>query len=232
MAEVQLLAIESASTVSGFYAAACSLPFDYAKTQIQKMQPDAQGKYPYTGSLYCTMKTGGPFKSYTGFPVYCLLYDMNFPQPGSEDREISWVVEFCAGLEIFVRVKNFGVWIDKVVPTMDASYWAKLDSGFRFTSAHLEERTIADVGPTQWQKACFVPTKSDAVVVGFRKWLNKYAVSQVDWRGKLSGALPPTPPREQLMDRYWTHVVSCSSCKAAFRGLIVLELCCKSSLLL
>ncbi|KAL2320020.1 hypothetical protein Fmac_028989 [Flemingia macrophylla] len=30
-----------ASSVSGFFAAACSLPFDYVKTQIQKMQPDA-----------------------------------------------------------------------------------------------------------------------------------------------------------------------------------------------
>ncbi|KAJ0809522.1 putative mitochondrial carrier domain superfamily [Helianthus annuus] len=53
----------------------CSLPSDYVKTQIQKMQPDAQGKYPYTGSLDCAMKTlkaGGPFKFYTGFPIYCV----------------------------------------------------------------------------------------------------------------------------------------------------------------
>ncbi|URE43855.1 Mitochondrial 2-oxoglutarate malate carrier [Musa troglodytarum] len=64
-----------ASAVSGFFASACSLPFDYVKTQIQKMQPDATGKYPYTGSLDCVMKTlksGGPFKFYTGFPVYCV----------------------------------------------------------------------------------------------------------------------------------------------------------------
>ncbi|PWA58325.1 mitochondrial dicarboxylate/tricarboxylate transporter DTC [Artemisia annua] len=64
-----------ASSVSGFFAAACSLPFDYVKTQIQKMQPDAEGKLPYTGSLDCTMKTlkaGGPFKFYSGFPVYCV----------------------------------------------------------------------------------------------------------------------------------------------------------------
>lgn len=61
--------------MSGFFASACSLPFDYVKTQIQKMQPDAQGKYPYTGSMDCAMKTlkaGGPFKFYTGFPVYCV----------------------------------------------------------------------------------------------------------------------------------------------------------------
>ncbi|XP_074320752.1 mitochondrial dicarboxylate/tricarboxylate transporter DTC-like [Silene latifolia] len=67
--------VVGASAVSGFFAAACSLPFDYVKTQIQKMQPDATGKYPYTGSLDCAMKTlkaGGPFKFYTGFPVYCV----------------------------------------------------------------------------------------------------------------------------------------------------------------
>lgn len=70
-----LCLFSGASTVSGFFAAACSLPFDYVKTQIQKMQPDALGKYPYTGSMDCAMKTlkaGGPFKFYTGFPVYCV----------------------------------------------------------------------------------------------------------------------------------------------------------------
>lgn len=39
------------------------------------MQPDAEGKLPYTGSMDCAMKTlksGGPFKFYTGFPVYCV----------------------------------------------------------------------------------------------------------------------------------------------------------------
>ncbi|PHT64206.1 hypothetical protein T459_31876 [Capsicum annuum] len=49
--------------------------FDYVKKQIQKMQPDAEGKLPYSGSFDCAMKTlkaGGPFKFYTGFPVYCV----------------------------------------------------------------------------------------------------------------------------------------------------------------
>ncbi|KAK9671670.1 hypothetical protein RND81_12G047000 [Saponaria officinalis] len=67
--------VVGASAVSGFFAAACSLPFDFVKTQIQKMQPDASGKYPYTGSMDCAMKTlkaGGPLKFYTGFPVYCV----------------------------------------------------------------------------------------------------------------------------------------------------------------
>lgn len=67
--------LAGASTLSGFFASACSLPFDYVKTQIQKMQPDAEGKYPYTGSMDCalkTLKSGGPLKFYTGFPVYCV----------------------------------------------------------------------------------------------------------------------------------------------------------------
>lgn len=71
----EVTTVLGASAVSGLCASACSLPFDYVKTQIQKMQPDASGKYPYTGSLDCAMKTlksGGPFKFYTGFPVYCV----------------------------------------------------------------------------------------------------------------------------------------------------------------
>ena len=35
-----------------------------------------------------------------------------------------------------------------------------------------------DIGPSNWLKACFVPTKSDACIVGFRKWLNKLTVLQ------------------------------------------------------
>uniref|UniRef100_A0ACD5TQD8 Uncharacterized protein n=1 Tax=Avena sativa TaxID=4498 RepID=A0ACD5TQD8_AVESA len=71
----EISTVVGASAISGFFAAACSLPFDFVKTQIQKMQPDATGKYPYTGSLDCamqTLKSGGPLKFYTGFPVYCV----------------------------------------------------------------------------------------------------------------------------------------------------------------
>jgi len=46
-----------------------------------------------------------------------------------------------------------------------------------------------------------VPTKSDAQVIAFRKWFRKYSNNQVDWGAKFNGLLPPTPPREQLMDR-------------------------------
>ncbi|KAL5765300.1 hypothetical protein ACOSQ2_017894 [Xanthoceras sorbifolium] len=87
------------------------------------------------------------------------------------------------------------------------------------------EQKIMEVGSANWHKACFVPTKSDAFVVGFRKWLNKYSDGQINWgAGKFSsGTLPPAPPREQLMDRYWSHVVNCRSCSCAYKSLNALE---------
>jgi solute carrier family 25 oxoglutarate transporter 11 len=36
-----------ASAVAGFFASFLSLPFDNAKTKIQKMKPDANGVMPY-----------------------------------------------------------------------------------------------------------------------------------------------------------------------------------------
>ncbi|KAF9613325.1 hypothetical protein IFM89_006835 [Coptis chinensis] len=67
--------VSGASAVLGLFASACSLPFDYVKSQIQKMQPNAIGKYSYSGSLDCVLKTwkaGGALKFYTEFPVYCV----------------------------------------------------------------------------------------------------------------------------------------------------------------
>ncbi|KAK9999797.1 hypothetical protein SO802_019400 [Lithocarpus litseifolius] len=125
---------------------------------------------------------------------------------------------------IWTLPRNFGVWIDKVVPRWMFHVGQNLILDSDLYLLHIEERKIMDVGNANWHKACFVPTKSDALVIGFRKWLNKYAGGQVDWRGKYSGALPPTPPKEQLMDRYWSHVVNCRSCNIAYKGLNALEL--------
>lgn len=46
----------TASMIAGFFASACSLPFDFVKTRIQKMKPDAAGKMPYTGFADCFLK--------------------------------------------------------------------------------------------------------------------------------------------------------------------------------
>lgn len=119
--------------------------------------------------------------------------------------------------------RNFGLWIDKIVPRWMLHVGQNLILDSDLYLLHVEEKKIMDVGQANWHKACFVPTKADALVIGFRKWLKKYAGGEVDWRGKYSGSLPPTPPREQLMDRYWSHVVNCKSCNSAYKSLNVVE---------
>ncbi|KAF5188183.1 Pheophorbide a oxygenase protein [Thalictrum thalictroides] len=96
-----------------------------------------------------------------------------------------------------------------------------LDSDLRLL--HLQEHKINDAGLTNWQKVSFVPTKADAMVIAFRMWLRKYSGGQFDWGTKFSGYLPPTPPKEQLLDRYRSHVLNCSSCRMALKGLKALE---------
>ncbi|KAB2015310.1 hypothetical protein ES319_D08G015800v1 [Gossypium barbadense] len=124
---------------------------------------------------------------------------------------------------IWIFPRKFGVWIDQIVPRWMFHIGVNLVLDSDLYLLHVEERKIMEIGATNWQKACFLPTKSDAMVVGFRRWFNKYAGSEIDWKGKYSGALPPSPPREQLMDRYWSHVVNCKSCNSAYKGLKALE---------
>ncbi|KAE8697062.1 Protochlorophyllide-dependent translocon component 52 [Hibiscus syriacus] len=124
---------------------------------------------------------------------------------------------------IWTFPRNFAVWIDKIVPRWMFHIRSNLFFDSDLYLLHFEDRKIMEIGVTNWQKACFVPTKSDAFVVGIRRWFNKYAGGEIDWKGKSSGALLPSPPREQLMDRYWTHVVNCKSCRTAYKGLNALE---------
>jgi solute carrier family 25 oxoglutarate transporter 11 len=63
-----------ASAIAGFFASAFSLPFDYVKTQMQKMKPDpVTGQMPFKGPVDCALKqvaAGGPLKLWSGFPTY------------------------------------------------------------------------------------------------------------------------------------------------------------------
>ncbi len=64
----------SASALSGFFAAALSLPFDFLKTRIQKQKPDpVTGVLPYKGFFDClakTVKKEGVGALFVGFPTY------------------------------------------------------------------------------------------------------------------------------------------------------------------
>lgn len=66
-------AVLGGATIAGFFASACSLPFDFVKTRLQKMTPNPDGSMPYKGPVDCamqTLKNEGPLKFYTGFPTY------------------------------------------------------------------------------------------------------------------------------------------------------------------
>ena len=68
--------VVGSSMIAGVVAAAFSLPFDFVKTRIQKMEKGPDGKYPYKGPLDCAMKTfttEGPLKFYTGTSSLTLL---------------------------------------------------------------------------------------------------------------------------------------------------------------
>ncbi|XP_074294153.1 protochlorophyllide-dependent translocon component 52, chloroplastic-like [Silene latifolia] len=122
----------------------------------------------------------------------------------------------CRAILVFPR--NFMQWIDKIIPR-----WAfhivhnlVLDSDLKLL--HGEEQRLLDKGG-KWQKAYYMPTKADAMVIAFRKWLDKYAGEGVDWGNKYESAqLPPTPPKDVLLDRYWSHTVNCTSCSKAYKG--------------
>lgn len=68
---VQIL---GASAIAGFFASFFSLPFDFVKTQIQKMKPDpVTGEMPFKGPVDCAMKQvqmGGITRLWAGFPTF------------------------------------------------------------------------------------------------------------------------------------------------------------------
>lgn len=69
------VAIVGSAAIAGFFASACSLPFDFIKTRLQKMTPNPDGSMPYKGPIDCaaqTLRNEGPLKFYTGFPTFCL----------------------------------------------------------------------------------------------------------------------------------------------------------------
>merc|ERR1719188_2525304 len=68
------LPVVGGSLIAGFASAFFSLPFDFVKTQVQKMKPDpVTGEMPYKGPLDCAakqLKSGGLLRLWAGFPTY------------------------------------------------------------------------------------------------------------------------------------------------------------------
>merc|ERR1711933_623078 len=65
------LPVIGGSLIAGFASAFFSLPFDFVKTQVQKMKPDPKtSEMPYHGPLDCAAKhlrAGGILRFWTSF---------------------------------------------------------------------------------------------------------------------------------------------------------------------
>jgi phenylpropionate dioxygenase-like ring-hydroxylating dioxygenase large terminal subunit len=80
---------------------------------------------------------------------------------------------------------------------------------------HHQERYLEKQGgAANFQKAFYLPTKADLFVFEFRQWINHYQVKTF-----ARELLPPAQSKQQLLDRYHSHTMSCRSCSAALHNL-------------
>lgn len=76
---------------------------------------------------------------------------------------------------------------------------------------HYQERYLeAAGGSANVAKVFYLPTKADRFVSELRKWVNEYGAEPFPGE-----SLPPAASQEQLLDRYHSHTVKCSSCRGA-----------------
>ncbi|MBD1843840.1 Rieske 2Fe-2S domain-containing protein [Cyanobacteria bacterium FACHB-63] len=76
---------------------------------------------------------------------------------------------------------------------------------------HYQERYLVEKGGSEnYAKACYLPTRADAFVSSLRSWVNQFEADPFP-----NQSLPPLQPIEQLLDRYHSHTVHCSSCRTA-----------------
>ncbi|GJN22955.1 hypothetical protein PR202_gb10565 [Eleusine coracana subsp. coracana] len=157
------------------------------------------------------------------------LMDPSHAGQGNKKMPRVLLVFFCVPVApgksrvIWAFPRNVGVWLDKVIPRWfyHINQNRILDSDTYLL--HFEERKFAEVGLDNWHKACYVPTSSDSMVIAFRNWFRKFCKNRVGWATPQVDQLPPTPTKDQLMDRYWSHVVQCTSCSAALKAMKALE---------
>ena len=80
---------------------------------------------------------------------------------------------------------------------------------------HFQERELAAAGGSRrLSKAFYLPTKADLFVSALHQWLTDFQANPFP-----DQSLPPALNREQLLERYHSHVEHCASCRGALANL-------------
>lgn len=169
-------------------------------------------------------------RGYFQFVAPCTFFGTPFVQEGQKKKAPRvMLVFFCIPVGpgrsrvIWAFPRNVGVWLHHITPRWLYHVGQNLILDSDIFLLHVEERKFAAAGLDNWQRACYVPTSSDAMVVAFRNWFRKFCKNQVGWATLQVDQLPPTRTKDQLMERYWSHVVQCRSCNAALKTMKALE---------
>ena len=84
---------------------------------------------------------------------------------------------------------------------------------------HYQERYLEAMGgSTNFNKAFYLPTKADSFVAELRQWVNYYCTEPFPQE-----SLSAPWSREQLLDRYHSHTIKCSSCRQALNNIQILR---------
>ncbi|CAL4944970.1 unnamed protein product [Urochloa decumbens] len=216
------------------YAHKGLLPAFRGKEDPGRFEHDQEGGDPIKMKIelldingYLSTMEGGNIQ----FKAPCTFHGSSTAKVAADGKTAPWfmLVAFCIPVApgrsrlIWAFPRNFGVWLYKMIPRWLSHMVTNrvLDSDVYLL--HFEERNYAGAGLDNWQKACYVPTSSDSMIVAFRIWFKKYCRNQVGWATPQIDQLPPTPTKDKLLERYWSHVVQCTSCSAALKAMRALE---------
>jgi phenylpropionate dioxygenase-like ring-hydroxylating dioxygenase large terminal subunit len=74
------------------------------------------------------------------------------------------------------------------------------------------QETIESSLQKPWQKAYFIPAKSDTGIVNFRKWLDEFAGGSPAWEGEIKASFQELDDH-QLLERWHRHTKHCPTCR-------------------
>ncbi|KAJ1293115.1 hypothetical protein BS78_01G043300 [Paspalum vaginatum] len=161
----------------------------------------------------------------------CTFHGTPATKVAADGEAAAWfmLVAFCIPVApgrsrlIWAFPRNAGVWLHKIMPRWFSHSVTNRVLDSDVCLIHAEERRFAATGLDNWHKACYVPTSSDGMVVAFRNWFRKHCRHQVGRGTPQPAELPPSPTRDKLLERYWSHVAQCTSCSAALKAMRALE---------